>query len=81
MGYKVLDIDIGYALMDLSYDKTWHFLEKWKDFMKNSGKETLKRDLWDMFYTLNKETSGDWKNFVDDGTWPGDIDEFADLMA
>ena len=80
-GFKVIEIDVAFSLMDLFYAKTCKFLGKWKEYLESSGKETMKRDLWDMFCTLNKDTSGDWQNYVDDGCWPEAIDDFCEFLG
>ena len=56
------------------------FFDKWSTFLlakRDSGKLlVLPRDTWDQFYVLVRDTKGELKNFVDDGSWPTLFDEF-----
>ena len=80
-GKKNVEIATAIALWGLFLGSKCKFLEKWGVFLE--GKEERKelivitRDVWDLFYDLVKQTSGNMENFEDDGAWPVLIDEFV----
>ena len=78
-GFKNIDIDVANAIWDLFYGKTCKFLGVWKQFLVSIKQEIVKRDVWDMFFMINRDTNGDMKNFEDDGTWASTIDEFVEF--
>lgn len=73
-----MEVETACALWELFLGKRCTFLGKWIKFLQEEKKElkVITRDTWDLFYDLVKQTNGDLKNFVDDGAWPSQIDEF-----
>jgi hypothetical protein len=57
------------------------FFKDWVTFIVDIKKPVVvKLDQWNMFYELIKQTKGNIKNFVDDGTWSSIIDEFIEYI-
>ena len=57
------------------------FFKDWINFIVDIKKPAvIKLDQWNMFYELIKQTKGNIKNFVDDGTWSSIIDEFIEYI-
>ena len=73
-----MDVETACALWELFLAKQCKFLDKWVKFLTEEKKElkVVTRDTWDLFFDLVKQTKGDLANFVDDGAWPSQIDEF-----
>jgi len=83
-GKKNLEIDWALSLQELFLGKRCKFMDPWAKLLRakrDSGKLlVLPRDTWDQFYVLVRDTKGDIKNFVDDGSWPSLFDEFVASM-
>jgi DCN1-like protein 1/2 len=77
-GFKNVEVETACALWELFLGSQCQFLKKWVSFLNEEKKDlkVITRDTWDLFYDLVKQTKGDLKNFVDDGAWPSQIDEF-----
>ena len=78
-GYKNISVDYAKILWGLLLGDKCQFLDTWIAFIDNSKMEIVKRDQWQMFYQLNKQTKGNFKNFEDDGCWASIIDEFVEF--
>lgn len=77
-GFKNVEVETACALWELFLGKRCTFLPQWIKFLTEEKKDlkVITRDTWDLFFDLVKQTKGDLKNFVDDGAWPSQIDEF-----
>lgn len=76
-------IGTALALQSLFLGPRCRFFRSWQKFWENkekSGTTVMTKDVWELFYDLNKQTQGDFANFEDDFTWPPVYDEFFAFM-
>lgn len=81
-GLKNIDSETAIILWGLFMKKRCPFLDLWLAFIENSeDHKIIKRDEWQMFYSLCKATKGNFDNFdnIDDGTWPVIVDQFNEF--
>ncbi len=80
-GFKNIGTETAVALWDLFLKDKCLFYKDWITFIVDKKKPAvIKLDQWNMFYELIKQTKGNIKNFVDDGTWSSIIDEFIEYI-
>ena len=83
VGKNNLDTETACIIWEMFLKDQCKFLPQWIKFLEDESQpNVIKKDQWGMFYELVKQTNGDFSVFaqVDDGTWPGIIDDFADFM-
>lgn len=78
--FKNLQIELATDLWEALLSDKCKFLADWIDFLKNEKKDQLviQKDTWNMLLELIQQCQGDFSKFVDDGTWPVMIDQFAE---
>jgi DCN1-like protein 1/2 len=76
---KNMQMEMAVDLWELLLAGKCKFLPLWIEFLQNEKKDqkAVPKDTWDMLYELIETTKGDLSSFVDDGTWPPIIDQFA----
>ena len=79
-GYKNISFDYASALWEILLGSRCNFLKEWLEFLEVKKTEIVKKDQWEQFYLLVRETKGKYSNFVDDGTWSSTVDEFNEFM-
>ena len=78
-GIKVLDKEIAIILWPILLK--CKFLDIWIQFIESLDRKIVKKDEWQMFYTLVQQTGGDFANYVDDGCWPTLFDDFVEFYG
>ena len=80
-GYKNITKEIAVALWPILLKGKCGFLEDWIKFIEEKHtKDVITKDQWEGFYTLIKQTGGNFNNFEDDGCWTSQIDSFVEYM-
>lgn len=76
---KNMQTEMAVDLWELLLSGKSKFLPLWIEFLQSEKKDqkAVPKDTWDMLYELIETTKGDMNSFVDDGTWPPIIDQFA----
>ena len=80
-GFKNIKWEYAEALWPILLSKRCKFLDKWLEFMRKEDVDIVKRDQWEMLWTLVDQTKGDMANFEDDGCWASIIDEFVEYYS
>lgn len=79
-GFKNISFEYAEVLWEILLGSKCNFLKEWLEFLEQKKTEIVKKDQWEQFYLLVRETKGNYKNFVDDGTWSSTVDEFNEFM-
>lgn len=71
--------DLAIDLWELLLSSRCRFLSDWVEFLQTDLKDqiVIPVDSWNMLLELVETTKGDMNTFVDDGSWPPIIDQFA----
>lgn len=83
-GFKTANIDTSIALWEMFLTEKCKYMKQWIAFIQNEqdgGMKAISKDTWEMIWELIKQTNGNMKNFVDDGTWPSIIDRFVSFVG
>lgn len=78
-GQRSLPIDMALPLWDLVFTQNRpEILDRWFEFLKNSGVRGIPRDTWNMFLPFVEAIYPDLSNYDESEAWPSLFDDFVE---
>lgn len=76
-GMRVLDCEVGVALLRALLGSTWALTEAFCGFLESKGIKTITKDTWMQTLAFSKAFPTDTEAYDEDAAWPVLIDDFV----